>query len=62
MWSWELGVLMTHSQGRQKQDSKSCQAPMRHVAYRLQKPFSEKIGQLEQQDIITQTGVDETVE
>ena len=36
-----------------KPDSKPYQAPPRHVAYALQKPFKEELERLQQQDILT---------
>ena len=45
-----------------KPDSKPYQAPPRHVAYALQKPFKEELECLQQMDIITPLGVDETAE
>ena len=43
-------------------DSKPCQAPPRHVTYALQKPFMEKLDQLQKIDIITPLGVNKTAE
>ena len=43
-----------------KADSKPYQAPPRHVAYALQKPFKEELRCLQEMDIITLLGVDET--
>ena len=43
-----------------KPDSKPYQAPPRHVAYELQEPFKEELRQLQEMDIITPLGVDET--
>ena len=40
-------------------DSKPYQAPLRSIAYTLQKPFQDKLERL-QQDIITSLEVDET--
>ena len=45
-----------------KPDSKPHQAPPRHVAYVLQKPFKEELDWLQKMDIITSLGVDKTVE
>ena len=45
-----------------KLDSKPYQVPLRCVAYALQKPFKEELEWLQQQDIITSLGVDETAE
>ena len=45
-----------------KPDSKPYQAPPRHVAYALQKPVKEKLRCLQEMDIITPLGVDETSE
>ena len=45
-----------------KPDSKPYQAPPRCVAYVLQKPFKEELRQLQELDIITLLGVDETSE
>ena len=45
-----------------KLDSKPYQLLPRCVAYVLQKPFKEELKQLQQQDIITPPGDDETVE
>ena len=45
-----------------KPDSKPYQAPPRHVAYVLQKPFKEELKFLQGMDIITLLGVDETLE
>ena len=44
-----------------KPDSKPYQAPPRHVAYALQKPFKEELECLQKMDIITPLGVDEMV-
>ena len=41
-----------------KPDSKPYQAPPRHVAYALQKPFKEELERLQKMDIITPLGVD----
>ena len=43
-----------------KLDSKPYQAPSRHVPYVLQKPFREELKCLQEMDIITLLGVDET--
>ena len=43
-----------------KPDSKPYQAPPRHVAYALQKPFQEELERLQKQDIIPPLGVDDT--
>ena len=45
-----------------KPDSKPYQAPPRHVAYILQKPFKEELEHLQKMDIITPLGVDKTAE
>ena len=45
-----------------KPDSMSYQAPPRHVAYMLQKPFKEELECLQKMDIITPLGVDEMAE
>ena len=45
-----------------KPNSKPYQAPPRHVAYALQKPFKEELEHLQKMDIITPLGVDETSE
>ena len=45
-----------------KPDSRSYQAPPRHVAHVLQKPFKKELEQLQKMDIITPLGVDETAE
>ena len=45
-----------------KPDSKPYQAPLRHVAYVLQKGFKDELDQLQKLDIITSLGIDETVE
>ena len=45
-----------------KPDSKTYQAPQRCVAYTLQKPSKEELEWLQQQDIITLLGIDETAE
>ena len=45
-----------------KPDSKSYQAPPRHVAYVLQKTFKEELRCLQEMDIITPLGIDETLE
>ena len=45
-----------------KPNSKPYQAPPRHVAYALQKPFKEELEHLQKLDIITPLGVDETSE
>ena len=44
-----------------KPDSKPYQAPLRHIAYALQKPFKGELERLQQQDIITPLSIDETV-
>ena len=43
-------------------DSQPYQAPLRCVAYALKMPFKEELEQLQQQDIMTPVGVDETAE
>ena len=43
-------------------DSKPYQAPPRHMAYALQKPFKEELEHLQELDIIAPLGVDETAE
>ena len=45
-----------------KPDSKPYQAPPRHVAYVLQKPFREELKRLQELDIITPLGVDKMAE
>ena len=45
-----------------KPNSKMYQAPPRHVAYVLQKPFKEELECLQKMDIITPLGVDEMAE
>ena len=45
-----------------KPDSRPYQAPPRHVAYALQKPFKDELDQLQRMDIITPLGVDEMAE
>ena len=45
-----------------KPDSKPYQVPPRCVDYALQKPFKEELEWLQQQDIMTPLGMDETVE
>ena len=45
-----------------KPDSKPYQAPPRHMAYALQKPFKEELKQLQELDIIIPLGVDEMAE
>ena len=45
-----------------KPDSKPYQAPLRHLAYALQEPFKEELRCLQEMDIITPLGVDETLE
>ena len=45
-----------------KPDSKPYQAPLRHVAYALQKPFKEESQLLQQQEIVTPLDVDGTAE
>ena len=45
-----------------KPDSKPCQAPLRLVVYAFQNPFNGMLEKLQQQDIITPLGVDETEE
>ena len=45
-----------------KPNSKPYQAPPRHVAYALQKPFKEELECLQEMDIITPLGVDEMAE
>ena len=45
-----------------KPNSKPYQAPPRHVAYELQKPFKEELEWLQELDIIAPQGVDETAE
>ena len=42
-----------------KPDSKPCQAPPWCIAYALQKPFKEELGRIQQQGIITPSGIDE---
>ena len=43
-------------------DSKPYKEPLRCVAYALQKLFKEEVEWLQQEDIITPQGMDETVE
>ena len=43
-------------------DSKPYQAPLRHIAYALQKPLKEELQWLQELDIIMLLGVDETAE
>ena len=43
-----------------KPDSKPYQAPLRHVAYALQKHFKEELESLQQQDITTPLSMDDT--
>ena len=45
-----------------KPDSKPYQAPLRHIAYTQLKTFKEKLQRLQQQDIITPLGIDETAQ
>ena len=45
-----------------KPNSKAYQAPPRHVAYALQKPFKEELECLQKMDIIIPLGVDETLD
>ena len=45
-----------------KPNSKQYQAPPKHVAYALQKPFKEELECLQKMDIITPLGVDEMAE
>ena len=45
-----------------KPDSKPYQAPPRHVAYALQKPFKEELECLQRMDLITPLGVEELAE
>ena len=45
-----------------KPDSKPFQAPPRHVAYALQKPFKDELDWLQKLDIIIPLWVDETLE
>ena len=45
-----------------KPDSKPYQAPPRHVAYALWEPFKEELRCLQEMDIITPLGIDETME
>ena len=45
-----------------KPDSKPYHAPLRHVAYALQKPFKDELDWLQKLDMITPLGVDRTVE
>ena len=45
-----------------KPDSKQYQAPPRHVAHALQKPFMEELKHLQKMDIITPLWVDEMAE
>ena len=45
-----------------KTDTKPYQAPPRHVAYVLQEPFKEELRCLQEVDIITPLGIDETTE
>ena len=45
-----------------KQDSKPYWVPQRCIAYILQQLFKEELEHLQQQDIITQLGIDETAE
>ena len=45
-----------------KPDSKPYQAPPRHMAYALQKPFKEELNCLQELDIIASLGVEEMAE
>ena len=45
-----------------KLDSKTYQAPLRHVANALQNPFNKELEQLQQQNVIMPLGVGETAE
>ena len=45
-----------------KLDSRPYQAPLRYLAYALQKPFGEELEKLQKQDIIAPLGGDETSE
>ena len=45
-----------------KPDSKPYQAPLRCIAYVLQKPFKEELEHLQELDIIAHLGVDEMAE
>ena len=45
-----------------KPDSNPYQAPPKHVAYVLQKPFKEELKCLQEKDIITPLGVDKALE
>ena len=45
-----------------KPDSKLYQAPPRHVAYALQEPFKEELRCVQEMDIITSLGIDETLQ
>ena len=45
-----------------KPDSKPYQAPSRHVAYALQKPFKDELDWLQKLDIIAPLGIDRTAE
>ena len=45
-----------------KPDSKPYQTPPRCVTYALQEPFKEELRHLQEMDIITPLGVDETLE
>ena len=54
-FDWMFSLLV-------RPDSKQYQVTLRSVAYALQKPFTEDLEWLKQQDIITQLGMDETAE
>ena len=58
----ELGASKAHVYLQLKPDSKPYQAPPRHVAYALQKPFKEELDWLQKMDITTPLGVNETME
>ena len=47
-----LGALKAHFLWQLKPDNKLYQAPPRHMAYALQKPFQEELERLQKQDII----------
>ena len=57
----ELGILMTHSYCRQSQQG-SDTSPTKVCSLYIIKSFKEEVQWLQQQDITTPVGIDETVE
>ena len=58
----ELDAFMAQFSLQLKLDSKLYEAPLRFMAYVLQKPFEEELKRVQKKDIIVPLRVDETSE